>query len=499
MSRPVAKLVVVGRDAAAWLTALGLQRAFGRTGLSVGVVELATTLSPVDAYVALPTLGGLHRLLGLKEREVLAAAQGVYVLGQRFVNWSGGQSGFVHAYDTQPMGVNNVELAQYWIKARGEGMKVAFEDFSLGATMAKQGRLSLDAELADGFTRPAYGFHLDARAYVGLVKAHALRGGVKLLGDGLGEVHADGERITAVETKAGERIEADLFVDATGMDAALIRRLPGSDFESWRAWLPCDRLLATSAPRLDPIPGFSQIAAFRAGWIGLYPLQRRTAVIAAYDSTQVDDGAVLEALPVLTGLKPQGEAIVSALEPGRRPRPWIGNCVAVGDAAISLEPLDAVQPHLIQAALSLLISLFPVDAGDMAEGEAFNAAMDLNARHVRDFQIAHYKLNQRRDDRFWNRAREAAVPESLAYKLDLFAARGRVAVYDEEAFQPPNWTSIFLGHGLMPRDYDPLVDLLPPQDQVLQMQRMLKFIAGEVSVMPTLQSQLPSADRGASS
>ncbi|HWE45026.1 MAG TPA: tryptophan halogenase family protein [Caulobacteraceae bacterium] len=490
------RAVVVGRDAAAWLTALGLQRAFGRTGLEVAVVEQASLLSQVDAYAALPTLGGLHRLLGIDEHEVIAACDGVYVLGQRFANWSAGAAPFLHAYDTQPMGVNNVDLVQYWIKARAEGMKVPFEDFSLGAAMAKHGRLAMDPDLSDGFARPAYGFHLDARAYVALVKARALRSGVRLIGGGLGEIHIDGERVVAIETKAGERIEADLFIDATGSEAALIGRLPGSEFESWRRWLPCDRLLAGSAPRLESIPGFSQISAFRAGWIGLYPLQHRTAVVAAYDSSQVGDGELADALPVLAGARLQGQAFVSPLEPGLRPRSWIGNCVAVGDAAVSLEPLDAVQPHLIQTALSLLISLFPGNADDMGESAAFNAGLALNARNIRDFQIAHYKLNQRRGDRFWNRVRDMELPYTLAYKLRLFAARGRVALYDDEAFQAPNWTSILLGHGLVPRDFDPLVDLIEPQDQVLQMQRMLGFIASEVNRMPTLQSQLDAANSG---
>ena len=494
MTRRVNKAVVVGRDAAAWLTAFGLQRAFGRTGLEVSVIEQATLLSPADAYASLPTLGGLHRLLGIDDREAIAASDGVYVLGQRFANWSGGRAPFLHAYDTQPMGVNNVDLAQYWIKARAEGMKVPFEDFSLGAAMAKHGRLALDLDLSDGFARPAYGFHLDARAYVALIKARAMRSGVRLIGEGLGEVQVDGERVAAVHTKAGEWIEADLFIDATGAEGALIGRLPGSQFESWRRWLPCDRMLAGSAPRLNAIPGFSQISAFRAGWIGLYPLQHRTAVTAVFDSSQVGDAELADALPALAGVKLQGEAFVSPLEPGLRPRAWIGNCVAVGDAAVSLEPLDAVQPHLIQTALSLLISLFPGDADDMGEAHAFNAALTLNARNIRDFQVAHYKLNQRRDDRFWNRARDMEVPETLAYKLRLFAARGRVALYDDEAFQASNWTSILLGHGSIPRDFDPLVDLLESEDQVRQMQRMLGFVANEVNGMPTLQSQLEAAN-----
>ncbi len=494
MSRPVSKVAVVGRDAAAWICALGLQRAFGRVGVEVTVVDLPGLLTPVDAYVGLPMLGGLHPLLGIDDRQALAVAGGSYVLGQRFANWSGGRAPFIHAYDTQPMGVNNVELLQYWVKARSAGMPAAYDDFSLGAAMAKQGKLALDGALAGGFSRPAHGFHLEARAYVQFLTAKATGLGVKRIDGQIAQVLSEGDRITGVRLKSGDLIEADLFVDATGADASLIGVLPGGAFESWRQWLPCDRMISATTRALTPLPGFSQIAAFRAGWVGLYPLRRRTAVTAVFDSGQMSDHEVADVLPVLAGQPISGEAFLSPVHAGRRAASWIGNCVAIGDAAVSLESLDAAPLHVIQTGLSLLVAMFPVDAESMVETGAYNEVMARHAQNLRDFQIAHYKLNQRRDDVFWNRARAVEPPESLAYKLRVFGARGRVPLYDDEAFQAPNWTSIFIGHGVIPRDYDPLVDQLSDEDQILQMQRTLQFIAGEVTQMPTLQSHIEALD-----
>lgn len=490
MTRPVTKVAIVGRDAAAWISALGLQRAFGRIGLEITVVDLPSLLAPVDAYVSLPMLGGLHSLLGIDDRQALSVAGGAYVLGQRFANWSGGRAPFIHAYDTQPMGVNNVDMVQYWVKARAAGMPAAYEDFSLGAAMAKQNKFAEGGALTGGFSRPAHGFHLEARAYVQFLRARATSLGVKGMEGQVAEVLSQGSRILGVRLKSGELIEADLYVDATGAEAALIGALPGGEFQSWRQWLPCDRIIAASTRALNPLPAFSQIAAFRAGWLGLYPLRRRTAVTAVFDSSQMSDHEVADVLPVLTGLPMSGEGFTSALNPGSRAQAWIGNCVAVGDAAVSLEPLDAIPLHVVQTGLSLLVAMFPVDADAMLEAGPYNESMARHAENVRDFQIAHYKLNQRRDDAFWNRARAVEAPETLAYKLKVFSARGRVPLYDDEAFQGPNWTSTFIGHGVIPRDFDPLVDLIPEDEQILQMQRTLQFIAGEVNQMPTLQSQI---------
>ena len=97
--------------------------------------------------------------------------------------------------------------------------------------------------------------------------------------------------------------------------------------------------------------------------------------MCSYSSGVISDDELFAALPVLTGLKLQGEAVAATFAPGRRPRAWAGNCVAIGDAAVSLEPLDAAPMHLIHTGLSLLISLFPVDADQMIEADTYNAAL----------------------------------------------------------------------------------------------------------------------------
>jgi tryptophan halogenase len=121
VSRPIRSVAVVGRDIAAWMTALALQCAFGRQGVSVTVVELPSALRAVDAVIALPALEGLHRLLGLDESEVLAACSGVYALGQQFANWSRSRPPFVHAYDSQGAALRQVPFLHYWLKAAPKG------------------------------------------------------------------------------------------------------------------------------------------------------------------------------------------------------------------------------------------------------------------------------------------------------------------------------------------------------------------------------------------
>jgi tryptophan halogenase len=242
---------------------------------------------------------------------------------------------------------------------------------------------------------------------------------------------------------------------------------------------------------MRPLPAFSQVSAFRAGWIGLHPLQDRTAVVAAFSSAHADD-EMLRNLPALAGIAVQGEAVITPFEPGVRKRAWIGNCVAVGGAAVSLEPLDAVQLHLVHVGVSHLMALFPVLPDAMPEAETYNLAVAAHARNIRDFQIAHYRLNQRFDEPFWDEGRDAEGPESLDAKLELFASRGHVLLYDDEAFQQPNWASIFIGHGIIPAGYDPRVDLVPQEEHMGRIHNRLRTIGSLVNEMPSVEQFIGS-------
>jgi tryptophan halogenase len=485
----VQSVAIVGRDAALWLAAAAIQRALGPTGVRVQVVELTSWLSPVDVYAALPSLGSMHRLLGLDAELVLRAAAAVPMVGQRYSNWSKAAPPFLIAYDDEPPPGGDLPFTHYWVKGRKEGLRIGIEDFSLGCATARLGRVPVRQE-EESPLAASYGYHLDARHYAEVLKQLALRRGIEAATGGVRDIAIDGKRIVAVELTDGSRIEADLFIDASGAERALIGRLPGAEFESWRDLFPCDRMIAASGPRLKALPAFSQISAFRGGWIGLYPLQDRTAVTAVYSSRAVSDQDVAEQIGVLARIPVSGDAVVSELKQGGLDRPWIGNCVAVGDSAAALEPLDALPLHVAQGCVSHLMTLFPVTAEEMPEAIAYNRSIAEFVGNVRDFQAAHYKLNLRFDEPLWDRCREMKVPETLQWRIELFAARAGITLNDEETFFEQNWALSFLGHGIEPDGYDPRIDLAEDEAHIPLVQQRLRTVADLAKAMPTVEQFL---------
>jgi len=489
LSKGVQSVIVVGRDAPAWLVAAALRRSFGRNGLRVQVVELPPQRAPVDAYAAVPSLASMHQLLGLEERVVLGACRGVPMVAQRFSNWARGGAPFLVAYDDEPPPGGDLPFVQYWAKGALEGLRVAFDEFSFGSACARLGRIPLPSAPEERLSA-SYGYHLDALAYSELLKQFALRLGVEAASAGLRQVDVDGDRVTGLDLADGTHLTADLYVDASGAEARLIGRLDGGDFESWSQWLPCDRLLAASAPAMQNMPAFSQISAFRGGWVGLFPLRHRTAVTACYNSGAVRDRDVAEQIGVIARMPIAGDAVVGQIRPGARNQPWIGNCVAIGEAAIACDPIDALELHVAQGCISHLITLFPATAREFTEADEYNRAICLFGANLRDFQAAHYKLNRRFDDPFWDGARDAAAPDSLKRRLDAFEARALVVLNDEESFQESGWASLLLGCGVVPTGYDPRIDAVPDEQHIQKVQQRLGDAARLAQQMPKIDELL---------
>lgn len=489
MSERVRSVAVVGRDAPLWLAAAALQRALGGTGLRVQAVELESRIAGVDVYTAVPSLAAMHRLLGLDEGLVLKVCNGVPMAGQRFSNWAKGAPPFLVAYDDEPAPGGDLSFSQYWAKGALEGLRAGLDDFSLGAACARLNAVPVSGG-EPGPLSASYGYHLDAAAYSELTKQLALRLGVEFAGGGVRNIDVEGERIAGIDLADGTRMSADLYVDASGSEARLIGRLAGAQFDSWSEWLPCDRVLVASAPRLARLPSYSQISAFRGGWVGLFPLQSRTPVVAVYNSQIVSDGEVAELAAVIARMPISGDAVVSELRPGTQRSPWIGNCVAIGEAAVALDPIDAVELQVTHGCISHLMSVFPPTAGEFPEAEAYNRSVARFGANLRDFQAAHYVLNRRFDEPFWDRVRRADLPPGLKRKVDMFGTRAQVPLSDDESFHEAIWAALLLGCGVAPEGYDPRVDALPDEVHIQKVQRRLRDVAEAARSMPSVEQFL---------
>lgn len=511
-------VVVVGRDAPLWLAAAALARALGASGVRVEAVELPSGLAPVDFYATFPALEALHSQLRIDEAGVLRATGGSLTLGQNFVELEpsaiepnqipgegrgpaasgleerasaaeaasnlipglrrgsaseavGAQSqpAFLHAYGSAGTRIGEDEFFPHWVKARAYGLNVPLDDFSLTAAAARHGRLMLPDDQSASYGRCDYGYHLPATAYVRLLRETAIRHGVIVHAADAVTPARQGETITALDLGEGRRLTGDLFVDAGG---AL-----DTDFLSWRAHFPADRVLTAAGPAFANLPVYAENRAGPTGWTALHPSRPATFVTHVWSSAHASDDEALAAATTAAGLPLTG-AVIRTLDPGRPAQPWTGNQVTLG---ARFDPVHGLDLLGLQVSLVQLLADFPASAGFAAERDAYNHATPQALDRLRDFQSAHYAL-ARYAGPFWQGACE--VSPDLAHAIALFRARGELAPFEEENLPPDSWRALFLGHGVEPESWPPAIDRVPPEEVKAQFRRMLGFVREQVLRQP---------------
>ena len=169
---------------------------------------------------------------------------------------------------------------------------------------------------------------------------------------------------------------------------------------------------------------------------------------------------------------------------GKRRQIWKGNVVAIGLSSGFLEPLESTSIHLIQSSILRLVSLFPDRTFRQADIDEFNRQADFEYERIRDFIIAHYKLTFRDDTPMWRYCRDMAVPATLQEKLDTFGSSGRIFRFNEELFAEESWIQVLICQGLIPKGYDPGVDLKSEAEIAAYLGNIERVIAGCVDTLP---------------
>ncbi|MDP3801859.1 tryptophan halogenase family protein [Brevundimonas sp.] len=486
--RQLKKILIVGGGTAGWMTAALLSKLF-KDLYEITLVESEEIGIIGVGEATIPAIKKYNELLGLNENEFMQATQGSFKLGIQFVDWLRLGSSYIHGFGVIGRDLEWLRCHQYWLKLNSLGRASDFADYSINTAAALENKfMRADPKMAESpIGQIAHAFHFDASLYARHLRGLAEARGVKRREGKVANVTLRGEDgfVQSVTMGDGEVIAADLFVDCSGFRALIIEQAMKTGYEAWNQWLPCDRAMAVPCARAEPFTPYTRSTARPAGWQWRIPLQHRTGNGHVYSSQYMDD-AEAEAI-LLASLDGEQLAEPNRLRfvAGKRKQTWNRNCVAIGLASGFLEPLESTSIHLIQSAIIRMVRLLP-DAGfDPATIAEFNRQTDFEYERIRDFIILHYKATERDDTPFWRYCRDMEVPDTLQRKIDLFAANGRIFREDEELFAEESWIQVFLGQGVTPRGYDPLVDIKSDAQVAEFLDDVEGVIRKCVAVMPT--------------
>ena len=482
------RVVIVGGGTAGWMTAAALIRRLPHA-CSVRLVESEEIGIVGVGEATLPHLRTFVEMLGIDEAEFMRTTHATFKLGIDFHDFGRIGTHYLHPFGSFGTPLNGVPFHHYWLRLRAAGRKDDLFGYSIANVMAAEQRFAPPSTDTNSMLSTYnYAYQFDATLFAPYLRDYSIeRGVVRTEGKVVDvELNPQSGDVVALKLESGERVEGDLFVDCSGFRGLLIGQALGSDWQDWSNWLPCDRAVAMPCtPASDRIEPLTRCTAMSGGWRWRIPLQHRIGNGYVYSSSHISDQDAADALIAAVEGRPMADPRVLRFRAGRRTRSWDRNVVSVGLASGFLEPLESTSIYLAQGAITQLIELFPVGGRiEDSDRDEFNRMVDYEYDRIRDFLILHYHATSRDDSSFWDHVRTMTVPDSLAEKMELFRAAGRIAKYTQGLFLEPSWLAVYIGQGFIPEGWDQRAEALDVDQLAPAMDRLRSKVAQAVRDIP---------------
>lgn len=399
----IRRVVVLGAGSAGLLAALTLKRKLPMLEVEVihssklGIIGVGEGTTPyVPAHV--------HGYLGLPEGPVFHAIQPVYKLGIRFT-W-GRRGHFDYTFSGQQYDWRWQDLPRNnGFYTDEDAAAIDLSSALMEAGKALPGRPDGLPDVPPPGRMLAW--HIENRSFVAWLEAACRAEGIRFTDTELTSAEPDGAGgIARLHLADGTSREADLFLDASGFRSELLGGALGEPFDDYAGTLFCDRAVAGGWDRRDePVLPYTVSDSMDSGWCWRIDHPDRVHRGYVFSSAHASDD---EAAAALRAVAPEiREPRVIRFRSGRHRRGWVGNVVAIGNAAGFVEPLEATALMVIclqsRWLADGLIDSELVPTATMRE--LFNRLHRDTWDDIRDFLALHYRFNDRLDTPFWRRCR----------------------------------------------------------------------------------------------
>jgi tryptophan halogenase len=486
-NKKIKDIVIVGGGTAGWMAAAGLVTALPKGEYTVTLIESDHIGTVGVGEATIPPMRSFNQTLGIDEAEFMRKTGATFKLGIEFHNWQRKGEHYFHPFGTYGRSFDSMPFHQYWARAKQNGYKTQWSEYSLCKLMAQSNKfVHSSKDPKSVLSTVGYAYHLDAGLYAKFLREFSEPKGVNRVEGKIIDVKISEStgHIESVQLESAKIIKGDFFIDCSGFRGLLIEEALKTGYEDWSHFLPCDRALAVPTESVGKTKPYTMSIAHNAGWQWRIPLQHRTGNghVSCSKFTSEDEATHT----LLTNLEGEPLADPRPLQftTGRRKKFWNKNCLAIGLAAGFMEPLESTSIHLIQESIAQLLTLFPGEEFNQSEIDEFNRITGRDYELIRDFLILHYHVNERKED-FWQQCQNMEVPKSLKHRIALFQNRGRLFIEHENLFRDDSWLAVMYGQGLEHPAYDPLIDGQDFDKITTSLDKIRKAFANSTLKMPS--------------
>ena len=496
------KIVILGGGTAGWMAANLFIKKWTPEQVEVALIE-----SPDIGIIGVgegstPTLKRFFEMIDVSESDWMPRCNATYKVNIRFEGWSPGSGlqSYSHPFVSQVDTLVQKSFTVNCLTRRlGLDVRTRPDDFFINGVLAAQQKGPLASENFPFVME--YGYHFDSGLLGEYLSEVAVARGVQHIQARVVEVekHEDGD-IAALLGESGERFEADFFVDCTGFASVLMQKALGVEFNSYKSNLFNDSAVVMPTPSGDSVPVETVSYAMSNGWCWKIPLTHRFGNGYVYSSDFIsDDAAEIELRRFLGTLESDDEARHLKMRVGQLSKHWEKNCIGLGLSQGFIEPLEATALLLVQVAIELFVRNF--EKGDFSDKhrDEFNEKVHDRFERVRDYIVAHYKLNTRDDSEYWKANREnMELSDSLRHILDVWYRRGDLSKEIqrqniESHFGSLSWHCLLSGYGA----YPPLAREQPDKGDLYEESGVQHLLSGCALNFRSHEENLSSLDNPA--
>ncbi len=462
-STPLKHILVCGSGLAAQMTVAALSAQVPDT-LRITWLKAPDTAGRDVLYgnVAPPSAYDFNLNIGLDEPALVLRGAVSFAFGTQYMDWGPDRRTWIQAFHA-PFPVLNGVLFYHYLLRQGVS---DLAPYLVSAFAASTGAFAHPPEdQRHPLSRAEYGYQFDHEAYGALFEALVPPAVTRIL-SAIAAVHRDDDDIRSVELIDGRTLAADLFIDCTGPQARLGAPLPTGRQLGF---------LSGSSLSADLGAPVRTVKAGAYGWTSETAGDGKAHRLTVYDRQDRD-----------LAVEAHGEsaAVEADFTVGRRAQAWLGNCVAIGQAAGVVEPVTPAPFMLLQRDIERLLTLLPASADMAVERREFNRQYTEDYRNAELFNRALFASKAAPTTAYWKAAAASAPDERLAAKLEQFESRGLHVAYDLEPFEREDWIIMHFGMGRCPERHDRIADQMPDEALGRYLKDMKDSIAQAVKSMP---------------
>ncbi|MEP3478809.1 MAG: tryptophan 7-halogenase [Fuerstiella sp.] len=464
------RVVILGDDVCAWMSATVLLRHFGRLGIQVTVCSDGhrTNRTGQQAVSTTAALTKLLKNIGIDEHDLLRACQGTYKLATQYSDWATDGRDF-----WQPLGANSQRVAgrpifDAWFSERKAGRLLRpLHSYAAHWTAALAGKSPHSFSSTSDFAASGeYGFHVDATNLASWFREVALKSGAEEVCAPIAKSSPNGRGgIAQVVCDDSKAIPGDLFLECRLIDE---NQRDGANWISWDDQFQCDRMASIRTASKRQVPVFTRACGHDHGWSLTIPLAKSVQTSYAFDSKFHTDSQAADCLHKICGgdlgsdastdAKSDDKIEFSQISSGRRTTFWKDNVVHLGNSACRLDSVAHTDLHLQQSGIELLLELFPDRNIGKATRTEYNSKMASLTNEFQDVVRLHHELRRRptsgcraTSDKTSPALDALVVSAELKQLLEVYDACGEVTVRNSQSMPAAEIRGLLAGCGRLPQ------------------------------------------------